>query len=86
MNTAEALARLSVEEKAAQMIMIDLPGLELSDRDRAHLASHAWNGVILFAKNVSTRDQVVRLVESIHDAAPQPALIAVDQELSLIHI
>lgn len=84
MNTAEALARLSVEEKAAQMIMIDLPGLELSDGDRAHLAGHAWSGVILFAKNVSTREQVVRLVEAIHEAASEPALIAVDQEGGLV--
>ena len=77
-------APLSLEEKAAQLIMIDLPGLELSDRDREHLARHAWNGVILFAKNVHTRAQVVDLVEAIHEASPRPVLLAVDQEGGLV--
>ncbi len=84
MSHSDSLQRLSLEEKAAQMIMIDLPGTGLSDGDRRHLEEHAWNGVILFAKNVADRPQVTALIQAIHEAAPQPALLAVDQEGGLV--
>jgi beta-N-acetylhexosaminidase len=84
MKHADHPTRLSLQDKAAQLIMIDLPGTGLSEADREHLARHAWNGVILFAKNVASRAQVTDLIEAIHAASPQPALIAVDQEGGLV--
>lgn len=84
MSSIPSLDRLSLEEKAAQMIQIDLPGHTLSDRDREHLSRHAWNGVILFAKNVESRPQVAALIEEIHGACAHTPLLAVDQEGGLV--
>ncbi len=84
MSHSESLRHLSLREKAAQVIMIDLPGTDLSDRDRRHLEDHAWNGVILFAKNVVDRLQVTGLIQAILEAAARPPLLAVDQEGGLV--
>ncbi len=78
------VASLSLEEKAAQMVMIDIPDLELSQETRAHLNAHPFNGVILFAKNVRDREQVVRLVNDIRSACGHQPLLTVDQEGGLV--
>lgn len=75
---------LSLEDKAAQLIMIDLPGTELDSISMAHLKNHAWNGVILFAKNVASRSQVVDYIEAIHKYERVPMYIAIDQEGGLV--
>lgn len=75
---------LRLEAKAAQMCMIDIPGHEMTPEVRAHLGGHAWNGVILFAKNVDRRGQVVALVNAIHEASEIAPLISVDQEGGLV--
>jgi len=78
------LTSLSLEEKAAQMVMIDIPDLEMGEETRAHLRQHPFNGVILFAKNVRDRQQVVRLVEDIRAACAHQPLLTVDQEGGLV--
>lgn len=75
---------LSIEEKAARLIMIDIPDQKMSRTSAEHLRSHAWNGVILFAKNVANMQQTKELIEEIHSCSPQPAFIAVDQEGGLV--
>ena len=76
---------LSAAELAARLIMIDLPATTLSDRDREHLRSHAWNGVILFAKNVRDEQQVRSYIRSIHECCPNEPFIAVDQEGGIVN-
>lgn len=75
---------LSLEEKAARLIMIDVPGTVLSGESIEHLRSFAWNGVILFAKNVQDRLQTEAFIESLHKNAKRPFFIAVDQEGGLV--
>lgn len=77
-------ANLSIEDKAAQLIMIDLPDRELGEKSAKHLSTHAWNGVILFAKNVHDRQQVNELIRAIHKNAKIAPFIAVDQEGGLV--
>lgn len=83
-NQHTSQSPLSIADKAAQLIMIDIHGPELSETDREHLNSHAWNGVILFAKNVVDRTQTVGLVDSIRECLPHGCLMAVDQEGGLV--
>ncbi len=78
------IANLSTEDKAAQLIMIDIPDRELGDKSINHLHTHAWNGVILFAKNVKDRRQVNQLIKDIHKNAKATPFIAVDQEGGLV--
>ena len=59
--------------------MLDLAGTELAEDEHRLLQSPQVGGVILFARNVQSREQVVSLVAQIRAVAPN-LLIAVDQE------
>ena len=60
-------------------LMLDLEGMSLSKEENEILLNPHVGGVILFAKNISSRDQVQELCEEIKQINPQ-LLIAVDQE------
>jgi len=62
------------------MLLIGTAGLELTTQERDWLQHPACAGVILFARNFASRDQVAELTQAIRDAAPRPQLICVDQE------
>ncbi len=60
-------------------LMIDIAGVELTVADRELLGSPLVGGVILFARNIVSRQQVGELTAAIRAVAPG-LLIAVDQE------
>jgi len=62
------------------MLMIGLAGLELTDAERRQLVAPGVSGVLLFARNFATREQVSALIESIREVAGEDFLVAVDQE------
>ncbi|MHC1479514.1 beta-N-acetylhexosaminidase [Frateuria aurantia] len=62
------------------MLMIGLAGTELAAAERPWLKAHGVSGVILFARNFASREQLMALVEAIRAEAGEEVLIAVDQE------
>jgi beta-N-acetylhexosaminidase len=60
-------------------LMLDLAGTELTAEERKLLQSPQVGGVILFARNISSREQVTALNAQIRQASDS-LLIAVDQE------
>ncbi|MGO4700162.1 beta-N-acetylhexosaminidase [Dyella sp. 2RAB6] len=62
------------------MLMIGLAGLALSDTERRQLVAPGVSGVLLFARNFATREQVSALIEAIREVAGEDFLVAVDQE------
>ena len=62
------------------MLLIGITGHELTARERDWLQHDACAGVVLFARNFSSRSQVAELVQAIRETAPRPQLICVDQE------
>jgi beta-N-acetylhexosaminidase len=62
------------------MLLIGLTGTELEAREHDWLQHDACAGVVLFARNFASRDQVADLSAAIRAAAPRPQLICVDQE------
>ena len=60
-------------------LMLDLIGTELQDSERAILSNAQVGGVILFARNIQSKQQVIALVEDIRRCSSQ-LIIAVDQE------
>lgn len=62
------------------MLMIGLAGLELAPRERDWLTAPGVCGVLLFARNFASREQVMALIESIRAVTGEECLVAVDQE------
>jgi beta-N-acetylhexosaminidase len=62
------------------MLLIGLSGPELLDRERAWLKAPGVAGVILFARNFTSRGQLIALTDAIREVGGEHQLIAVDQE------
>ncbi|WDS36156.1 beta-N-acetylhexosaminidase [Pseudoxanthomonas sp.] len=62
------------------MLVIGIAGTKLAANERHWLQHDAVAGVILFARNFASRQQVTQLAASIREAAPRPLLVCVDQE------
>lgn len=78
------LTQLPLAEKVAQLLMIDFPGLTLDETSQQHFRQVPWGGVILFAKNVESREQTVELNQQINQTIAHQPLIAIDQEGGLV--
>ena len=61
-------------------VMLDIQGLSLSPADRDLLREPAVGGVILFARNFESADQVADLVAEVRALRRPPLLVAVDHE------
>ena len=61
-------------------LMLDLQGLSLDAEERELIRHPAVGGVILFARNVDSADQVRALTDAIRRESGRNLLIAVDQE------
>ncbi|HEX6833042.1 MAG TPA: beta-N-acetylhexosaminidase [Rudaea sp.] len=62
------------------MLVIGIEGKELSAADRRRIAEPSASGVILFARNYASRDQLGALIAAIRTLRDDPFLIAIDQE------
>jgi beta-N-acetylhexosaminidase len=78
------LTELTLAQKVAQLVQIDIPDMKLGERTREHFRRYEYNGVILFAKNVADRAQVVRLIEELHEMCGIAPMLTVDQEGGLV--
>lgn len=61
-------------------VMLDIEGLSLSPADRDLLREPAVGGVILFARNFESAEQIADLVAEIRALRRPPLLVAVDHE------
>jgi beta-N-acetylhexosaminidase len=62
------------------MLIIGLAGTQLAPHEHALLTSHGVTGVILFARNFASREQVTALIDSAREVAGDELLVCVDQE------
>ena len=70
----------SAPEISLGPVMTSVSGVELSQEDRERLMSPAIGGVVLFAHNCDSKEQIRKLADDIHQLRSPPLLIAVDQE------
>lgn len=61
-------------------LMIDIVGLELTDLDRQRLTHPLVGGLILFARNYQSPEQLSRLCGEVHALRSPPLPIAIDHE------
>jgi beta-N-acetylhexosaminidase len=62
------------------MLMIGVAGTELAVHEKSWLGAAGVAGVLLFARNYRSREQLLALCDAIHAAGGDDLLIAVDQE------
>jgi beta-N-acetylhexosaminidase len=71
---------LSLQEKIGQMLVVGFHGHEPPPHILDWLREGRVGGVILFARNIDTPEQVAELTKALHGAARRPILVAIDQE------
>jgi len=71
---------LTLEEKIGQMLVVGFHGHEPPQHIIEWLREGRVGGVILFARNIDTPEQVAELTGNLHNAAGRPILVAIDQE------
>jgi beta-N-acetylhexosaminidase len=77
---------LSIQQKIAQMIMVDFSGYDIEGETLDHLSSIPWGGVILFLRNIKSREQLIELNMKIMRLNQLiPPYISVDQEGGLVN-
>ncbi|RLE36484.1 MAG: hypothetical protein DRJ61_00665 [Acidobacteria bacterium] len=69
---------------ASLPLVVGLPGLEITETERETLDQVKPAGIILFARNIESPDQVRELVHSVRDMDPRP-FICVDLEGGLVN-
>ena len=77
---------MSAKEKIGQMVMIGIHGTELSDDAAYMLSQYHIGNVILFDRNLQSREQTAKLTADLQRSAkenahqPVPLFIAIDEE------
>lgn len=61
-------------------VMLDVQGFALTPEERERLLHPLAGGVILFARNYESPEQIEALVRAIHELRTPPLLVAVDHE------
>ncbi len=83
-NTTALLERMTTAQKVGQLMIIGFDGTAVDDELRRMIAEYHIGGVILFARNVQSPEQVARLTNDLQTIALEsgdPGLfIAIDQE------
>lgn len=78
------LQAMTDEEKVGQLILFGMQGTEVNDDVRYMLNEYKMGSIILFDRNMESKEQVSTLIQDLQKAARQsekaPLLVSVDQE------
>jgi Beta-glucosidase-related glycosidases len=80
----DSLTSLPLEQQIGQLFYIGLPGTELDAETRALVEEVQPGGVIIFGRNVSTPEQLRKLLDDVRELLPTPPLLGIDQEGGLV--
>ena len=77
---------LSLKEKISQMFIMGFSGTCLNSKNKniQNLAKNGLGGVILFAENINSYNQIQKLSQNLQDIAKIPLFISIDQEGGLV--
>jgi len=80
---AERVARMSLEEKIGQMVIVGLDGKAADEHARTMLSEYRVGGFILFKRNIRDAAQTIELIndlKELNSAGAVPLFFGVDQE------
>jgi beta-N-acetylhexosaminidase len=76
--------QMSLDEKIGQMIMVGVPGSQISVGSREILKKYHPGGIILFGFNFSKREKTIQFIDNLQKASMEytgiPLFVATDQE------
>jgi len=77
---------LSLKEKLSQMFIVGFSGTCLNSKNKniQNLAKNGLGGVILFAENIDSYNQIQDLTKKLQDISKIPLFISIDQEGGLV--
>lgn len=71
---------MTLKDKIGQLFMLGFMGTSVSKQWTRIMTEYQPGGIILFARNLDSRDQIVRLTNELQKRVHVPLLIAIDQE------
>lgn len=76
---------MTLEEKVGQLMMMGIPGTQAGPEARSLIERHRVGGIMIFAENVETPEQVAKFTGDLQRIAEGsgtrlPLFIAIDQE------
>lgn len=77
------IKELTLEEKIGQMIIIGMNGNYITDRIKEMIKKYKVGGIILYRKNFSTYDEMIKLIKDLRELNKEnklPLFISIDQE------
>lgn len=80
----EQLDKMTLDEKVAQMLVVNRAGLTVSEEEQKILASTPYGGYILMGEAYGTLTETREMVEKLQSAAKTPLIIATDQEGGIV--
>jgi len=75
---------MTIDPRIAQRFTVGFDGLTAPDYILDWLQSGRIGGIILFARNVQSPEQLATLTRSLHEASETPILIGIDQEGGMV--
>lgn len=75
---------MNIHDKVGQMFCVGFDGFTAPDHILEWLREGRVGGIILFARNVESAEQLADLTRTLHAAAKYPLLISIDQEGGVI--
>ncbi|NLY46722.1 MAG: beta-N-acetylhexosaminidase [Tissierella sp.] len=80
----EQLDHMTLEEKVGQLLVVGFEGTELDDSTREYIQDLGVGGLIFFARNIHSKEQVSTLVEDINNISNIPLFLAIDEEGGIV--
>ena len=76
----DLVASMSLDEKVAQLLIVQNPGLTISDAELQRLATNPYGGYILMENNYGTLAETRKFVQTLQEKSKRTLIIATDQE------
>jgi len=80
----EQLDKMTLDEKVAQMLVVNRAGLTVSEEEQKILASTPYGGYILMGEAYGTLAETRDMVEELQSAAKTPLIITTDEEGGIV--
>lgn len=87
--TEDILKNMTLEEKIGQLFIVELEALDIDDDNKTRkltenmkksIEKYHIGGVVLFGRDIQTREQTKQLTSDLQDASKIPMFISVDEE------